>query len=58
MEVLKGEQCIWNDRGIFLEPNASRCLLPMLSHLATQLFFFLFSFYSIVIISPILSITS
>lgn len=42
MEVLKGEQCIWNDKGILLKPNASCCLLPVLFHLATQLFFFLF----------------
>lgn len=52
--MLKGEQSIWNDRGIFLEPNASHCLLPMLFHLAVQLIF-LFPLYSIVMISPILS---
>lgn len=40
MEVLKGEQFIWNDKGIFLEHNASHCLLPVLLHLATQLIFF------------------
>lgn len=44
MEVLKGEQFIWNDEGIFLEHNASHCLLPVLLHLATQLIFFYFSF--------------
>lgn len=43
MEVLKGEQFIWNGKGIFLEHNASHCLLLVLLHLATQLiFFFLF----------------
>lgn len=43
MEVLKGEQFIWNDKGVFLEHNASHCLLPVLILLATQLIFF-FSF--------------
>lgn len=46
MEVnrkLKGEQFIWNVRGIFLEHHASHCLLPVLLHLAALLFFF-FSF--------------
>lgn len=43
MEVLKGEQSIWNDRGLLLKPNASHCFLLVLFHLATQLiFFFLF----------------
>lgn len=32
MEVLKGEQSIWNARGILVEPNASHCLLPVLFH--------------------------
>ena len=42
MEVLKGEQSIWNERGILLKPNASHCVLPVLFHLAAQLIFFLF----------------
>lgn len=42
MEVLKGEQFIWNVKEIFLEHSASHCLLPMLLHLAstTHIFFF------------------
>lgn len=45
MEVLKGEQFFWNDKEIFLEHNALHCLLPVLLHLAAQLFFFLFLFH-------------
>lgn len=54
MEVLKGEQFFWNDKEIFLEHNALHCLLPVLLHLAAQLFFFLFLFYSILRISSIM----